>query len=272
MKNFLSILRYLLLAVCLCVMCYSGWRLWQIYQTYQEGKDCYDELSSMVVTEAEQSDASSSQESSSDTPETGASTQTSDVEIGITVDFDLLQEVNSDVVAWIYGPDTMINYPVVQCDDNSYYLNHLIDRSTNSSGTIFVETQNSSDFTDQNTLIYGHHMKNGSMFAGLEQYRDQEYYQQHPFFYLLTPEQNYQLQIFSACVVSSDDEVYQITFDGEEKFLLWANRQAERSDISTGVSLTGTDRIITLSTCAYDFDNARYVVLAKLVPIGTEQG
>lgn len=266
MKTFFTILRRLLIIVCLCVMCYSGWNLWQIYQSYQEGKELYAQLSDMAVTVTEEeSFPEPTQEQDPTSEETDTAEKT---EIGISVDFAALKEINPDIAAWIYGPDTDISYPVVHGNDNTYYLNHLLDGSTNKNGTIFVDAQNEKGFVDQNTILYGHHMKNGTMFATLEKYREQDYYVQHPVFYLLTPEQNYQLEIFSACVVQADDEVYQKQFNSEEEYAQWLQRQVERSDVTSAVTVSDTDQIITLSTCAYDFENARYVVLARLISLG----
>lgn len=271
MKQLLSVLRYLLIALCLCGICYSGWQLWQIYHTYQEGKALYAELSSRVVTETEPSTSSDVRDTPPSFEESADQTgESSEVDIGISVDFTALKEINPDIVGWIYGPDTGISYPVVQGSDNEYYLHHLLDGTYNKNGTIFVDVQNSPGFADQNTILYGHHMKNGTMFAALEQYREQEYYEQHPVFYLLTPEGNYQLDIFSACVISANDEVYQTQFDEEDSFRLWINRQAARSDVISTVSVGEADRVITLSTCAYDFEDARYVVLARLTSLNRE--
>lgn len=269
MKRFLAVLRYLLIALCLCGICYSGWQLWQIYHTYQEGKELYAELTSKVVTETDVSTPSEAQKDQTLPFDEGAEQDEEPgvADIGISVDFSALEEINPDIVGWIYGPDTGISYPVVQGSDNEYYLHHLLDGSYNKNGTVFVDAQNSPGFADQNTILYGHHMKNGTMFAALEQYREQEYYQQHPVFYLLTPEGNYQLDIFSACVISANDEVYQTQFAEDEDFRLWVSRQTARSDVKNTVSVGAEDRVVTLSTCAYDFEDARYVVLARLTSL-----
>lgn len=268
MKAFFAVFRTILLVLCICGICISGWKLWEIYHTYQEGQTLYQELIALAVTETEtapETEAPEADNTALPEPETGGEMLC--VEIGITVDFDALQAINPDIVGWIYCPDTVINYPVVQGSDNAYYLSHLLDGTANRSGTIFADAGNSGRLIDQNTILYGHHMKNGAMFASLEGYREQTYYDQHPVLYLLTPEGDYQLQVFSACVTSASDEVYTLRFGDTQDYRLWLNRQAARSDIESSISVTETDRIITLSTCAYDFDDARYVVLTKLVPI-----
>lgn len=266
-------LRSLLWGICLvCLLgliCYSGWNLWQIYQSYQEGKVLYSQLSDLAVTPMVPDASSSVSPSQTPSSRPAEAEDTGDgSELDIAVDFSLLQGVNPDVIAWIYGPDTGISYPVVQGQDNSYYLDHLLDGTYNGNGTIFLDVQCDRQFTDRNTILYGHHMKNGTMFAPLEQYREADYYALHPVFYLLTPDGNYRLELFSARVVPADDPVYQTQFASDEAFAQWLAQQRERSDLASSVQVTDNDRVVTLSTCAYDYEDARYVVLGKLVPLG----
>lgn len=267
MKRFFAFLRAVLLILCICGVCFSGWKLWEIYHTNQEGRSFYQELAGRAVLQREPEPTPIPEGQKLEQPGQLEQSEQPQIDIGISVDFDALREINPDLVGWIYCPDTAINYPVVQGEDNDYYLTHLLDGTTNRNGTIFADAKNSSGFVDQNTILYGHHMKSGAMFAALEGYREQTYYDQHPVLYLLTPEEDYQLQVFSAYVTSATDEVYTIQFDDEENFQRWLGRQETRSDMNSDVSVTGADRVITLSTCAYDFYDARYVVLAKLVPI-----
>ena len=123
----------------------------------------------------------------------------------VYVDFAALEGVNSDIVAWLYGADTGLNYPIVQAEDNDYYLYRLLDGTWNKNGTIFMDYVNRSDFSDQNTLVYGHHMKSGAMFGALVQYKKQEFYDAHPYLYLYTPQQSYRLDLIAGSVVDYDD-------------------------------------------------------------------
>ena len=113
----------------------------------------------------------------------------------IKVDFDLLRAQNEDVIAWIYCPDTPINYPIVQSSNNEHYLRRLLDGSYNISGTLFMDFRNSADFSDWNSIIYGHNIKNDSMFGTLPLYEEQSYFDEHPVMYLLTPEKDYKINI-----------------------------------------------------------------------------
>ena len=100
------------------------------------------------------------------------------------IDLASLQGINNDAVGWIEIPDTSVSYPLVHTTDNTYYLTHTFDNKTNRSGSIFVEASNAADFSDLHTIIYGHNMKNGSMFAGLKNYSDQSYAEAHPYIYV----------------------------------------------------------------------------------------
>jgi sortase B len=119
---------------------------------------------------------------------------------------------------------------------------------------------------DSNHIIYGHNMKNGTMFGMLTQYKDQSYYDQHPIMYYLTPTGNYKLELVVGVVVKSDDRLYEL---GQDKTMLLSvvNRHKEHSTFLSPVQLSEEDVIVTLSTCSYEFDNARYVLIGKLMPI-----
>ena len=117
-------------------------------------------------------------------------TPTESVTIPIQVDFDALFAKSQDIIGWLYCPDTPINYPVVQAADNEYYLHRLLDDRNNSGGTLFVDYRNSSDLSDWNSIIYGHNMRNDSMFGSLTDYKSQSYFDAHPEIFLLTPERN----------------------------------------------------------------------------------
>lgn len=184
----------------------------------------------------------------------------------IEVDFEVLRETNEDVVGWIYCADTLINLPIVQAEDNNYYLYRLIDGSTNSSGTLFVDYRNSADFSDSNTIIYGHNMKNKGMFGTLTNYKEQTYYDEHPLMWLLTPNGNYKVELISGYVTSSTSEIYSFGQTQEEVFVL-AEQSIEKSTFASDFQVSQGDRFVTLSTCSYEYDNARYVLIGRLIPL-----
>ena len=183
------------------------------------------------------------------------------------VDFKALTRTNNDIVAWLICDGTVIDYPVVQGKDNDYYLTHLFDRSKNILGTIFVDYSNNAAFSDRNTTIYGHHMKSGAMFASLVNYKKQSYYDMHPVMYLITPTAHYKIEIFSAYVAAASEDYRRYIFANDEEYESFLADLSRKSDFKGNVQVTAKDKIITLSTCTYDFDDARYVVHGKLVEV-----
>ncbi len=181
----------------------------------------------------------------------------------VEVNFDDLWKINEDVVAWLYQPDTNINYPVAQAGDNDYYLYRLLDGTWNGNGTLFLDYRNSSDFSDGNSIIYGHHMKTGDMFASLTKYKEQSYYDSHPFMYLTTPSQKFRVDFFAGCVVESNAAIYQ-----SRSIASWLlDDYCSRSTFRPVDGINKDGPILTLSTCSFEFENARYVMLGALVPL-----
>ena len=186
----------------------------------------------------------------------------------IDVNFDLLREMNVNAVGWLYCPGTVINYPVLQSSDNSYYLNHLFDNQTNSSGAIFMDAMNSPDLSNINTIIYGHNMKNGSMFASLQNYSEQWYYEKHPVMYYITKDHSYKIDIFASYETAGNSDTFTAFFDSEATYSNYIQKRWNLSQIDTsGLPMTTADNILTLSTCSYDFDDARYVVQGKVTQL-----
>ncbi len=186
-------------------------------------------------------------------------------EIPIEVDFEVLKAECPDIVGWIYSKGTPINYPVVQSDDNEYYLHRLPDGSYNSSGSLFMDFRCLSDVTDTNTIIYGHNMGNGSMFASLLGYEEQSYYEEHPVIWYLTPERAYKLELVAGFVTPSDSSTYDI-YNSEQELMDHLQYAVEESTFRSGVDLQEVRRVMTLSTCTYDYAIARYVIIASVLP------
>ncbi len=180
------------------------------------------------------------------------------------VSFEELKAINSDIVAWIVCEGTEINYPVAQGEDNSYYLNHLFDGTENASGSIFMDMDNDPNFGDDNTILYGHHMQDGSMFATLENYKEQSFYEEHPEMMLYTADHTYRINIFAGNVLSGVGTVFPIMFADEQENLDYLEACIEASPIDTGITPQAGDQLITLVTCTYDYDNARYAVYGIL--------
>lgn len=182
------------------------------------------------------------------------------------VDFVSLQMLNPDIVGWIYIEGTQVNYPIVQSDDNDYYLYRLISGERNSSGSIFLDAGASPLFQSRNNSIYGHNMKNGSMFADITDYVDQKFYEEHPVALLMTPNGNYEVQIFSCYITDAWDDSWQIVFDGSE-YTQWLDKIQRKSFLATDVKPTEADRVLTFSTCTYETEDARLLVHGVLKEI-----
>ena len=184
----------------------------------------------------------------------------------ITVDFSILQAENEDIVAWICCEDTPINYPIVQSEDNSFYLRRLTDGSWNMPGTLFLDYRCNADFSDSPSIVYGHNMKNDSMFGILPNYCEQRYFDEHPIMYLLTPETDYRVDMFAGFVTPADSEVYRLQLSDEEKQQL-VEQAKEQSDFTAEVEVSAEDCLLVLSTCSYEYSDARYVLIGKLTEI-----
>ena len=185
----------------------------------------------------------------------------------IQVDFLELMRYYPDIVGWLYCPGTSINYPVMQTDNNQYYMHRLPNGKESAGGSLFVDCTNTWGFSDTNTVIYGHDMKDGTMFGYLHNYDTQSYYEDHPVFYLLTPGCNYRVDIVCTAVIPSDSWLYQKQMDAEQ-LQAWIAETARISLIRPTVQFgQGTEHFLTLSTCSYEYANARFVVIGALKKI-----
>lgn len=179
------------------------------------------------------------------------------------VDFSPLKDINPDFVGWIRGDG--IDYPIVHAANNEYYLLHTFDGSKNKMGTIFVDYRNKGDFSDKNTLVYGHNIK-GRMFSSLTKYKEQAYYDRFPEMTLYTPTGNYTIALFAGVVTAKGGELMRLSYNDQEEFLQSFEEARKKSTFNSEVCLAAGDRVITLFTCSYEYTNARYVIFGKLMP------
>ncbi len=241
---------------------------------YMGGNTAYKDLEKYVILPDEQEDLLvAEEEHATNYGQIGQSEGSADAGGGETaskvvhygrcpqVDFASLRVLNSDVVGWIYGPGTRINYPVAQGTDNSFYLTHMFDGKENKCGSIFMDSMNNMDFSNTNSILHGHHMKNGSMFASLTEYESQAYYDSHPVLWLATPEKSYQVEIFTGFVTEVNSEAWQIEFATKEEYKSWLGRMKEKGMFESNVIPGTEDQILTLATCSYKYDDARFVVM-----------
>ncbi len=180
------------------------------------------------------------------------------------VDWEALRERNEDVTGWITVPAVSISYPVMQADDNDYYLHRDIDGNYLFAGSIFMDADCSSSLLLYNTIIYGHNMRDGSMFAKIRNFQDKETWNACRYFWIQTPEADALYEIFSIHTAAAGSDTFTIQFADYEGLELWRNRMISLSDPKTGVRLKEDDRIVTLSTCT-ESSHIRMTVQGKLI-------
>lgn len=236
-----EIIRKILLVICVCVFAYSAFQLGTIFYNYYKIEKDSDELIEEYVKEPEVV------EEKIDPLER-------------QVDFKAMQKRNKDVIGWLYIPDTKIDEPILKGASNDTYLRTDIDKNPKTAGQVFVDEINSKDFSDDNTIIYGHNMKNGSRFHDLRYYVEKEFYDEHNLVYIYLPNGTVNVyKIYSASVINANSDFYQKGIN-YSKYI----QKAQSSAKQTSKVSAKQQPLILLSTCyAHNSDN-RYVVFARL--------
>ncbi|MBP9675416.1 MAG: class B sortase [Anaerolineaceae bacterium] len=255
-----AIIRGLML-LCLIGMLAAGVILIRNNKEYSQGNAAYDQVRSAYKSTSEDGEIFEEGDPYAALPNLPP------IIPGSIMDFSPLIEINADTVGWLIAEDTAIDYPLVQASDNVYYLTHLFNKDTNKLGSLFMDYRNQRDFTDRTTIIYGHNMLDNSMFASLTDYEQQEYFENHPVMRLYTPQGDYSVKLFAGFVESGNSEFIRLTFKDDADFLAYIKQLKSKSTFDSIVEVQAQDRIIALSTCSYNFNNARYVLFGKLVPI-----
>ena len=275
-KTLGDVIRLIVMLAALAVFLYSGYTLYGFYKEYKKSSDEYDNLENSYAVDQEQESENIDNLEDDDALQSISGQEVRTVfedgeektlpVLKNPIDFTQLLSVNSDIVGWLRIRALDISYPVVQGKDNDYYLHRTFEKTDNFAGCLFVNSYNMGDFTDQNTIIYGHNMKNGSMFGKLKNFNDPEVFKKSRYFWIFTPDFIYQYRIFSASVVDKTGLTYQISFTDDEfdQFIsrAYSNSVVDHQD----VTVTKEDRIVTLSTCTGD-DSTRFVVMGKLAQI-----
>jgi len=294
MKNKKKIFRYIFVCVMFVIMVVSCYKIITTYSRLKKADEVYEKLQNEFVqivddvdetygseyemeTEPATDESSSSETSAVTDTDAVTSTEPATTEketdppkpapkpTKIKVNFDALLKENNDVVGWIYSAGTPISYPVMQAEDNDTYLRADIYKNYLVSGTLFVDFRNREICEDRNYIIYGHHMKNGTMFGSLLYYKDQSYYNAHPTIQYLTPNGNYTIRIVAGGVIHMNDIIYYPN-PPKAEFEKYLEDLLNNSTFDSGLTFEKDDKLITLSTCSYDFDGARYVLVGKLEP------
>lgn len=244
-NTILTILEVLFALIFLFAVFQAG----RILYSYHEGDDFYEQSQNTYLSE-----------------EDGSDTAQTERRLGFRVDLAALQKVNPDIKGWIYIPDTAISYPLLWSESDNTYLRTTYTGDYSVFGSIFFSHLSSPDLTDQHTLIYGHNTKNGSMFGGLKKYKEQAYYEAHPYIYLIMKGRTYKYQIKSAFTAETSDDVYILTYPEAGSFAAWYSDILTRSVIDSGTAVVrGNEKVLTLSTCTSRTKTERFTVNAVLV-------
>ncbi len=249
-RNALSII---LIVVAIIVLVFALSRLIPILRDYWESRTAYDKLSGDIVE--------------MDLPE--EDTEGLADWAKIRIDFDALWEINPDVIGWIRFDDTNaidVDYPILHSDDNDTYLRHDLYGTYHTAGSIFLEAANTGDFSDIYNILYGHNMRNGTMFGTLKKYRDEEgFYEANKYFTVYTPERTYRYEIFGYADIPDDDEIYQVGYSPDGYYQKLIDRMLSKSLRDTGIVPTIDDKTILLSTCTSAGERYRFVVFGICV-------
>lgn len=249
----------IILVASLIVMIIAGINVFLLSREYQAGINEYRELEQYVTIVSEAPAANISEE---EMPETSAE---SVIPVSLEIDFQNLKAINEEVVGWLYYEPLELSYPIVRGNDNEYYTLYTFEQEKNSSGAIFMDFLNRTDFSDYNTIIYGHNMRNGTMFGSLKKLlNDSSMIEENPYFYIFTQDQAYMYEIASVYITDSSSHTYDlITSEDDQKAFI--DYILSVSTYLWDKEINANDKIVTLSTCHGLHTNNRTVVHGVLV-------
>lgn len=239
----------LILIVAIGVFLYAGFQLFQIFREYKAGEDEYKAIEQMAVTEEL-------------VPVVSEKDGLPEQKKVFNVDFAKLKKINPDVVGWIrFEEPSQISYPLVKGTDNEKYLKTTFEGNRNSAGTLFLDMNNAGDFSDYNTFIYGHNMKNGSMFGRLRKYKSKSFCEKNPYFYIYTPDgMEVKYQVFAASVVKDSSDSYRKWYADDADFEQYLKYIKGTSLYNVKVEVNSSSKIVSLSTCTNVSDDERLLV------------
>jgi len=247
--------RKILLFICIVVFIYSSINILAYFYEGYKNKRMYQELEKLFHTQEVQYIKN---------PESEQRAVSLDEE-RMLQKFVPLLEINPEVVGWLVIPGTIIDYPVVQTDNNEYYLSHDINGKKSNRGAIFMDYRNTPDGNDKNTILYGHNMRDGSMFKDITKFKNRVFFEQNTTIWFYTLNELTQWEIFSAYVTETAFNYLRKDFPSDEDYLDYINTLKNKSMHKSEVELNKDDKIITLSTCSYEFNDARFVVHARRI-------
>lgn len=250
MRKIINIILVAIIIVCLSIIGYK-------YYNYNKDDKLNSEIQDLqpVINEASDSENNSSGEND-------GQDQSKDGDYVNSANEEELKSINSDYKMWIQIENTNINYPVVQGSDNDYYLKHNFRKESNISGTVFVESANDID-NDKNIILYGHNMRNGTMFNNITNYKEESFFNEDNKISIIMNNTLYEYEVFSVYVKNVSEVNLAIGFASEDEFINYAYNEAEESLYKKDVDFSAEDNLITLVTCSYEFTDARTIVVAR---------
>lgn len=250
MRKIINIILVAIIIVCLSIIGYK-------YYNYNKDDKLNSEIQDLqpVINEASDLDNNSSGEND-------GQDQSKDGDYVNSANEEELKSINSDYKMWIQIENTNINYPVVQSSDNDYYLKHNFRKESNISGTVFVESANDID-NDKNIILYGHNMRNGTMFNNITNYKEESFFNEDNKISIIMNNTLYEYEVFSVYVKNVSEVNLAIGFASEDEFINYAYNQADESIYKKDVDFSAEDNLITLVTCSYEFTDARTIVVAR---------
>lgn len=263
----------LIAVIVICALVALGACGFLVYKTINSdaGEQTYDNIASSFASNLDAEKTTAAQEETTAAP---AETKVTKPEVDTDttenpVNLAELSAMNPDIYAWIYIPDTNVNYPVAQSDeDDNFYLEHDVYKNYSFPGTIYSQACNSLSFNDRVTVLYGHNMLNGSMFATLHNFSDETFFNEHPYFYIYTADRKLTYEVVSAFEYDSRHIMNSFDFKDDAVFQDWLdeakNPRSVNSNVRDSVNLSLDSKLVVLSTCL-NYGDGRYLVQGVLV-------
>lgn len=252
LTKFGNILLDIIIVIAIGIAAFSGYNLYLSLKEYKDSDNAYAEIAENAVEVAPPA------------PNEEGQPQEESFSPAISINFETLKNTNPDFRGWVYLADSAINYPIVQGMDNSYYLDHLFTGEYNHSGCVFIDYRNDG-FNDTNTVLYAHHMRNGTMFADVVKYKDQAYYNAHKQIEIYTEGKTYVMYPVAGIYTTGSEEYVQTNFESDDAYMNYVNRFLRDSTFTSEQTITPQDKMMMLSTCSYNVEDGRYVLIGKLV-------
>lgn len=229
----------IVLVLCAIGIGYCGFKLYNIYQDYHQSDVEYEQLAEKYVKPTKSDD----KPADPDNPE-----PTDEYDL-LEIDWESLQKINSDIIGWIRIPDTPINYPIVQGETNDTYIHKTFEKRALSSGALFLDARNSKYLDDYASIIYGHNMKNGSMFGYLGKYLNEDFYNAHRRVEIYTPEWTKIYEVNFVYLSKYTDTAYDLTAVDKESYARWIDDRQRQSIYKDTQIVSLDNKSIVLSTC-----------------------